>query len=115
MTDETTRRIPRGALALNAGMVLVPVALGTLFGAAMKTVNPDGVDVSAELAYLRPILIVAFALVGLALLAAFATNLVLTLRKHPGAGSLWLIFAVQIAALVLLLIGQGWERAVTGS
>lgn len=115
MSDETTRRIPLGALALNAGMVLVPIALGTIFGAAMKTVNPDGVDVTAELAYLRPILIVAFALVGLSLIATFVTNLVLSMRKHPGAKALWLIFVVQIAALLLLLIGQGWERAVTGS
>lgn len=115
MTNATEPRTPRAALMLNAGMLLVPIAIGALFAAVLKAANPSDIDVSAGLAYLRPILIVSFVLVGATVLAALVTNLVLSAKRRPGAGALWTVFWVQLAALVVLLVAQGWERAVTGA
>lgn len=114
MSTETTRPLPLGALLINAGAFAVPAALGYLFAAVIKAINPSDVDVSADLAYLRPILIVAAVLVVIAVATAVLSNLALTRRRHPAAPALWAVLGVQVAAVVVILVAQLWEKAVTG-
>lgn len=114
MSTETPRPLSRAALILNAGVFVFPVALGSLFAAAIKAVNPSGTDVTHELAYLRPILVLGMVLVAVFVLAAVAIDVVLSRRKDPSAGSLWLILVVQLVAMAVFLVARLWEGAVTG-
>lgn len=114
MSSQTDRPIPLGALIVNAGAFVIPVALGYLFGATIKAINPSGVDVTNGLAYLRPILIVAMVLLAVSLLIAVVTNVVLTIRRHRAAPSLWILLTVQAVGLAVILVAQLWERSITG-
>ena len=114
MPDDARTPLPRAALILNAGAFALPVALGSLFAALLKTINPSGVDVSQELAYLRPILIVGFVLVAVFVLAAVVVDIVLSSRRHPFAPALWTILGVQVLGIMVFVVARLWEGAITG-
>lgn len=115
MSHDMARPIPVGALVANGGAFAIPVAVSYLFAAIIKVINPSDVDVSSDLAYLGPILIVAGVLLALGVLMAVLMNVTLSRRRNPAASALWVVLGIQIAAIVIIVIAQLWERAVTGA
>ena len=105
-------RLPCWAIILNAGVILIPVAIGFTIAAIIKWVNPDNVDISNGLVYLQPILIVTYTLVALFILLTIVTNIAFRRRTHINV--LWLIFSVQIIGFAVILLAQGLERSITG-
>lgn len=104
----------RRATLFAASALLAPAALGSWFAAAIKAINPDGVDVTHELAYLRPILVGGFVLAGLFVVASALVNLRTQSVHGAAARTAWLVLGVQLLLAVLLVAGRAIEASVTG-
>lgn len=115
LSTRTERSVPVGAVVLNAGAFIIPIALGQLFGTILKWINPSDVDVSHELAYLRQILIVAFGLIAVSLVVTVIVDIVLSRRRDRFAPMLWLILGVQVAGFAVFAAAQLIERMITGA
>lgn len=114
-STDSQQRLPAWAIVLNAGALILPVALGQLFSAILKWINPGDIDVSQGLAYLRQILIVAFTLIVIFLVAAVVVDVIMTRRRHRYAPALWLILGVQVLGFALFAVAQFVERSATGA
>lgn len=115
-TDRATvSRLRTAALVMSAGWILATMALARLIEAVLKSLNPDRVDVTQPLAYLRPLLIVSFVIGAVLLLLTVVLNLVLQRREgSASARPAWIVFGVQAALVVIMLALQGWVNAITG-
>lgn len=88
---------------ISAGLVL-PLALlaGNIVAWNLKSSNPDGVDITAGLAYLRPILITSFVVYGLVWLTSLVAGLLALKRdKVNELGKTGLVLLVLITVLSL--------------
>lgn len=119
-TDEAELTAPaskaaRRATLFAASALLAPAALGSWLAAIIKAINPDGVDVTHELAYLRPILVVGFVLAGLFVVGSALVYLRTQSVHGPAAArTAWLVLGVQVLLAVLLVAGRAVEASVTG-
>lgn len=110
------RRVTASTVAIVlAGVVLTaPFALGRLLELVLKGVNPDGVDVTADLAYLRPLLTMGFVLVVVAFVAAVGAAVVATRRDgRRAARPAWILLAAQAVLVVVILLATVGVDAVT--
>ncbi|MDT0202435.1 hypothetical protein [Nocardioides sp. AE5] len=103
------------ATVMAAAFALFPVVIGRLGELFAKLANPDAVDVSQDLAYLRPLLVFGF-VVGLAWMAiVVATVIRLQRREGRDAARLpWLVLGVQVLLGVVILVLQLVINAITG-
>ncbi|RMB61726.1 hypothetical protein EAX62_03630 [Tessaracoccus antarcticus] len=96
------------ATIMAASVFLLPVALGKVAELILKSTNPDDIDVTVPLAYLRTLLVVSFSLTGIWLVVAVATLVVLQRREGTAAArNAWLVLGVQVVLGVLFLVLQG--------
>lgn len=106
--DTKPSRLQTVAMAMASGVFLLPIMLGKLFEMIIKAINPDGVTVSHELAYLQSRLVVSFSLVGVGLIITLVT--IFTLQRREGAAvarPAWVVLGVQVVLGLLLLLVQG--------
>ena len=82
MTSNAPSRPATLALILASTAFLGPVALATLAEIVMKSSNPDDVDITQPLAYLRPLLIFGFSLFGAWVIA----TIIVILRQRTTLG-----------------------------
>lgn len=125
MTDLGTRtahnaerpsRMRTLAIVMAAGSLFAAIAIGKLIELVLKAVNPDDVDVSNGLAYLRPLLITAWA-IGIVLFVATIVVIV-TVHRREGAAAArpaWTVFIVQVVLVVIILALEAALRTVTGA
>lgn len=94
----------RRAAALAASALLLPVAIGYGFAAAIKALNPAAVDVTQGLAYLREILAVTW---GVAAVWVVTVMIVLMrIGRASGRATVtpaWTVLAVQAVCLAVIL------------
>ncbi len=104
----TLSRLQSTATAMAASVFLLPVVLGKLFELILKGINPDNIDVSVPLAYLRTLLVVSFSLVGVWLIVTVVTTVVLQRREGASAARTpWIVLGVQVVLGVLFVVLQG--------
>lgn len=103
MTSPATPNVGRWAVVLSSCIVAAPLALATFFGWILKAINPSDVDVSADLAYLAPILIVGWVLVAACIIGALVANVVAS--RSGDAKTAWTVFAVHLGLLVIFAVG----------
>lgn len=93
---------------LAALSLFAATTVGQVVELLLKATNPDGVDVSAGLAYLRPILITTFALIIVALLATIASIVRLGRAEGRAATRLpWTLFIVQLVLWLVFVAARG--------
>lgn len=118
MSSETTPNQQNSALtrvtALASAFSLVPILVGNLAQLVVKAVNPDDVDVSQPLAYLRPLLIFSFTVAGFWFAFVIAAVMWLQRREGPAVARLpWLVVGVQIVlGLVVLALQLGINSVI---
>ncbi len=98
-------RLRRLALVLAAGSFLLPFALGQVLELALKSVNPDDVDVTADLAYLSQLLITGVVLWIAMLILTIAV--IVRLRATEGreaARPAWIVLITQGVLVVVILV-----------
>ena len=106
-------RLQSLATAMAASVFLLPVALGKLFELILKGLNPDKIDVTVPLAYLRTLLIVSFSLVGIWLAVTVVTTVVLQRREGGAvARTTWIVLGVQVVLGLLFLVLQGMLNGI---
>lgn len=97
----------RLALMLSASVFMLPYAVGRVLEIIVKAINPDNVDVTNGLAYLRPLVYIGIALYAVMLVA---TVLVLVrLQRSEGRGAArapWVVLITQV-----VLPSSSWPRA----
>lgn len=113
-TSDTTPRDTAGTLpaAIVANLPL-PAAwiVGNLVGGFLKSTNPDNVDITHGLAYLRPILVSAFA--TMAVVAVLA--LVLAMRRRRAGDTLPLnLLVVHVIVAAVVLATQSFAESAAG-
>lgn len=91
------------AITMSVAAILLPLTIATLVEFAVKSTNPDGLDVSQGLAYLRPVLITAWTALAVCVGAAVVLK-VLAARRNGSARRAWLVLAVQVVLGVAYLI-----------
>ena len=116
--DAAARMSPlrTAALVLAAGSLLGSVAIGTLLELILKATNPDGVDVTNGLAYLRPLLITSWT-IG-AVLLVLTIVLIVVLRRREGAAAArpaWIVLVVQVVLVLVMVALEAALAGVTGS
>lgn len=104
---EPTDTAARRATALAASAFLLPAALGYVFTAIIKLINPAGVDVTQGLAYLTEILTVTWgaALIWLVLVVVLLWRVGSRLGR-PAVRSAWTVLAVQGVLIVVIIIAS---------
>ncbi len=93
------------ATAMSAAAILLPLTIAKIVELVLKTTNPDNVDVTQGLAYLRPILVTAWVSWVVCLSAAVVLN-VLCQRRHGSAVLAWLVLGVQFVLGAIYVAGQ---------
>ncbi len=96
-----------GATAAASSVFLLPVVVGKLLEFILKNINPDQVDITASLAYLRPLLITSFTTLGV--LLGITVMLILMLQRKQGGGAArlpWVILGVQLVLGLIYLVLQ---------
>ena len=74
----------------------------------LKSTNPDDVDVTQGLAYLRPLLLTAFVLLAVAVPATVAAIVRLGRIEGRAATRLpWTLFAVQVVLWLIYVVARG--------
>ncbi len=93
-------------ISLAASALALPVALmaGNLTSLILKTNNPDNVDITANLAYLRPTLIVSFTIFGVLCVISLVFAII-SMRK--GDKSLSKFSLVVLVAVLLVSLAAG--------
>ena len=91
-----------GKVSLFSASIMFPAAVfvSSIVGWILKSGNPDNVDITQGLAYLRPILVTGFSLFGI-LLAVSVVSAVLALKKDTDKtlGKLAIVLIVTIFIL----------------
>ncbi|MDO5734921.1 MAG: hypothetical protein Q4P15_00435 [Propionibacteriaceae bacterium] len=107
-TPAPPSRLQMVATAMASSVFLLPLVLGKLFELVLKSINPDDIDVTVPLAYLRQLLAVSFSLLALWLVATVAATVVLHRREGSTAARLvWVVLGVQVALGLVYLLLQG--------
>lgn len=94
-----------GRMALVTAALVIPVTVsaGNLLTWSLKTRNPDDVDITAGLAYLRPILLTSFgAFVALAVLCVVLAVLGMRRDDDPALARLSLALLATVTVLGLV-------------
>lgn len=113
MSDVTTAprksRLYTVTTLLSSLLIPLPIFVGRIVEAVLDTVNPAGVDTTADLAYLREILVSSFATVGVVLVVVIVLLAILYRRaKTLDAIALpLLILAAQVVIGVVTLLLSG--------
>lgn len=113
--EAETERWRLVATLVSSTLFLVPATIGKIVEWIVKGTNPSGVDVNAGLAYLQPLLISAFLVFIIWLLAAVMLNL--RVQKVGGSAAArlpWWVFVTQMALLVVFAISSLAVNAITG-
>ena len=111
MTDttvsDTTAVAPKksalyaAAIVLSSLVIALPIFVGRVVEAVLDTANPADVDTSADLAYLREILVSSFVVVGLLIVVIIVVLAILYRRAKT-------LDAIKLPLLILTLqIGIG--------
>lgn len=107
----TITRAGRAAVVLSAACVLLPLVLAAVFGGILKAINPDGVDVTNGLAYLREILIVGWITVGVIVVAALVIDLLVLRRDRAGGRLALVVWGVQVVLGVAFALASAFLNA----
>jgi hypothetical protein len=101
------------AIALSSLVIAVPLLASGITEAVLKTLNPAGVDITQDLAYLREILGFGFGSLGVLLIAIIVVYVLLARRTGSFAAVRLplLIFVIQVVVGVLLLATNGLIHA----
>lgn len=94
------------ATAMAASVFLLPVLLGKLFELIIKAINPDDVNVGSGLAYLRPLIIVTFSLMGIWFVTTLVSTFLLQRREGAAARTVWIVLGVQVVLGLSFLVVQ---------
>lgn len=105
---------PIGASFLASALATLPLPIawisGLLVAGVLKSSNPDNVDVTQGLAYLRPILVTAFVLFGVVWLAALVVGLA---RRRAGETLPLKLLALHTAVAVALALSNTFADSAT--
>jgi len=114
--DSRMSPLRTAALVLAGGSLFATIAIGKLLELILKSVNPDGVDVTNGLAYLRPLLITSWS-IGVVLFVLTIVLIVLLRRREGPAAArpAIIVFVVQIVLVVVTLGLEAALRGVTGA
>lgn len=97
--------LPRLPLVLSSLVFIAPLTFGRVLEWVLKGLNPSNVDVTADLAYLRPMLITTWVTFAVVVAAAAGANSAATRRYgREAAQPAWLLLAIQIVLAALYLI-----------
>lgn len=89
------------AIVLSSLVIALPIFVGRVVEAILDTVNPADIDTSADLAYLREILVSSFVVVGLLIVVIIVVLAILYRRAKT-------LDAIKLPLLILTLqIGIG--------
>lgn len=84
------------AIVLSSLVIALPIFVGRVVEAILDTVNPADVDTTAELAYLREILVSSFVVVGLLIVVIIVVLAILYRRAKT-------LDAIKLPLLILTL------------
>ncbi|HHU08844.1 MAG TPA: hypothetical protein GXZ60_02330 [Intrasporangiaceae bacterium] len=108
--EYAVRTSPRMAWTsvLAALSLFAVTTVGQVVELVLKSTNPDDVDVTQGLAYLRPLLLTAFVLLAVAVPATVAAIVRLGRIEGRAATRLpWTLFAVQVVLWLIYVVARG--------
>lgn len=115
-TSPEHSRLRTISLILAAGVFALPFAIGRIAELLYKSINPDNVDITHGLAYLRPLLIIGA--IAFVIMLALTVSVIVRLRKREGAAAVrpaWIVIATQVILVLLIWAVSGAIEAVESS